>query len=434
MTNTLSNRGTIASNSVLRVDFDLYFEANNNLYHKKDNPKGAFPLNMAENKLCWSLLKEKLQTISQTQAIADWVPYYTSCLGDDYLRAALANHLSKNLCHCPIHPDHLGVSAGATPVIELSSWILAAPGDVAVFPAPCYPVYKQDVGNKANVERYDLLTHHEIKDIFHAPALTIPLLEKTKKDIESQGKRFRMLVLTNPDNPTGGLFSIEQLEIITDWCLNNQIHLIVNEIYGLTIIDTNHPNLKEDYPQQRLFTSFAQIIQARKSPYLHLWYALSKDLGISGLRVGCIYTLNETLLKAYDNLNAPSMVSNHTQWLLAEVLKDEAFMSHYIAQSQQLLTESYALLVTYLRKWEVPYAPSRGSLFAWVDFSKFLKTQDQAGENDFWENIYTQTGVLLTPGQGFGHSKKGQFRIVYTSFNKEDLEVALKRLDDFLEV
>ena len=45
---SLSNRGNIASTTVLRVDMDKYFEAIENVYHKENNPNGAFPLNVAE--------------------------------------------------------------------------------------------------------------------------------------------------------------------------------------------------------------------------------------------------------------------------------------------------------------------------------------------------------------------------------------------------
>jgi len=96
--------------------------------------------------------------------------------------------------------------------------------------------------------------------------------------------------------------------------------LIVNEIYGLSIINTKHPAIKNEYQKHRKFVSFAPMMQAKQSPYLHLWYALSKDLGISGFRVGILYTLNETLIKGYDNFNVPHLISNHTQWLLSEIL------------------------------------------------------------------------------------------------------------------
>lgn len=428
---SLSQRGQIAQNTVLRIDFEVFFEAMQNLYHAKNNPEGAIPLNIAENRLSWHLLRDKMQHISRKQDIPDWVPSYTSALGAPEFREAMAGFLSRFLTHCPIDPEQLGLSAGATATVEVSSWILGDAGNVAVFPAPCYPVYKQDIGNKGGLERYDLVTHHELSEIQNGPVLDIFHLEKALEDIQAQGKRFRLLVLTSPDNPTGGVYSREKLETIADWCIERDIHLVVNEIYGLSLINTQHPELADDYKTDLPFISFAQIMQDKKSDYLHLWYAMSKDMGASGFRVGVVYSQNQAFIEAFNNLNAPHMVSNHTQWLFEQVLSDHDFMEKYIQHNQEALTESYLVVIRSLRKLKVPYTPARGSLFVWLDLSQFLTEQSQKAENKFWMDVYKTTGVLLTPGEGFGHSKRGQFRLVYSCVTKEELEVAMERLEEY---
>jgi aspartate/methionine/tyrosine aminotransferase len=272
-----------------------------------------------------------------------------------------------------------------------------------------------------------------LKDIQEEPALEIHHLEKTLEELEAQGKRFRLLVLTSPDNPTGGIYPTKKLETIADWCIRHQIHLVVNEIYGLSLIHTDHPDLKSDYQTDIPFSSFAQIIQARRSDYLHLWYAMSKDLGASGFRVGVVYSLNQDFLEAFNNLNAPHMVSNYTQWLFQKALGDHEFMDHYIQYNQQALTESYLIVIKALRKLDIPYVPARGSLFVWLDLAAFLSEQSQQAENELWLDIYKKTGVLLTPGEGFGHSKKGQFRLVYSCVSKNDLAEAMKRIEDYIK-
>jgi aspartate/methionine/tyrosine aminotransferase len=430
---SLSQRGQTAQHTQLRIDFEVFFEAMENLYHPVDNPDGAIPLNIAENRLSWHLLRDKMQHISCEQNIPDWVPSYTSALGAPEFREAMAGFMSRFLTHCPIDPEQLGMSAGATATVEVTSWILANRGDVAVFPAPCYPVYKQDIGNKGGIERYDLVTHHELSEIQQKPALEIAHLEKALEDIQAQGKRFRLLVLTSPDNPTGGIFPQEKLSIIADWCVEHEIHLVVNEIYGLSLINTQHPELASDYSEDIHFRSFAQIMQEKKSDYLHLWYAMSKDLGASGFRVGVVHSHNTAFLEAFNNLNAPHMVSNHTQWLFQLSLGDHDFMEKYIRHNQEALTESYLVVIRYLRKLSVPYVPARGSLFVWLDLSEFLKTQSQEAENAFWMDLYEKTGVLLTPGEGFGHSKRGQFRLVYSCVSKDEIQEAMKRLEKYLK-
>ena len=433
MKTTLSSRGFKAINTILRPDFEIFFEAIQNLYDKDTNPNGTFPLNVAENKLMWSVMKEKIETISKKQEIPAWVSNYTSALGAPSFRVVMADFLSHHLTKCPMDAHKLGISAGATAVIEMTSLILGDQGDVAVFPAPCYPVYRQDIGNKSGIERYDLVTHHELDDILDQPHLTINHLNKAWKDIKNQHKKFKMLIITNPDNPTGGMYSYTQLETIARWCITHKVHMIVNEIYGLSLIDTQHPEIKADYASQRKFESFVKIMNHQKSNYLHFWYSLSKDFGISGFRIGMIYSHNEDLIKAYDNFNAPNMASNYTQWMMQEVFSDDDFITRYILQNQKVLTESYIIVVKTFKKLGIPFVPSRGSLFIWADFSKYLKENSQASENEFWMKIYHNTGILLTPGEGFGHTKHGQFRVVYPSVSKDDLRVAMKRLTLFLQ-
>lgn len=433
MNNSLSQRGQTASQSVLRIDFETYFDAVKNLYHKTGNPKGTFPLNVAENKLSWAILKARIEQLESQNPIPNWVANYTNSTGAPSFRDKVASFYSQFLTGCEIHPEHLALSAGSTSVIDLTSWILGEPGDVAVFPAPCYPVYRQDIQNKSGLERYDLITHHHIEDIKNGPLLSINHLDKALKDIKNQGKRFRILVITNPDNPTGGMYSESKLNEFANWCISHNIHMIVNEIYGLSLINTQHPELKDDYPTPVTFYSFANIMQQKQSEYLHHWYALSKDFGASGFRVGMVYSLNKTFIEAYNNLNAPSMVSNYTQWMFELVLSDDAFVEKYIHTNQQLLTENYLVVVRQLKKLKIPYAPAQGSLFVWLDLSEFLKENTQTLETELWTALYKQTGILLTPGNGFGHTKHGQFRLVHSCFVKDDLEVSMQRFSQFVE-
>ena len=429
---SLSKRGDIASNTALRVDFELYFEAVQNLYHKENNPDGTFPLNVAENKLGWEELREKIEALAKENRIPDWVSGYTSSHGAPNFRKATADFMTRYLTKCPIDPNRIGFSAGATSVIEMSTFILANPGDVAVFPAPCYPVYKQDIGNVPGVERYDLVTHHDLAEIANGPILNIAHLERAKKEIEGKGKRFQILVLTNPDNPTGGMFSYEQLLEFADWCLEKNIHLIVNEIYGLSLIDTQHPAIREDYKVDVPFHSFACIMDSKKSDYMHLWYALSKDFGVSGFRIGLVHSHNAKFIKAYENLNLSHTVSNFSQWIVQLLMEDTTFMDRYIPDIQARLTEAYVVVIQHLKELNIPYVPSRGSLFVWLDLSEFLSENTQQAEKEFWLELFRATGILLTPGEGFGHTKKGQFRVVYPYVSKESLEVAMQRFRNFV--
>jgi aspartate/methionine/tyrosine aminotransferase len=126
------------------------------------------------------------------------------------------------------------------------------------------------------------------------------------------------------------------------------------------------------------------------------------------------------------------MVSNHTQWVLGQVLSDTDFITAYVRENQRRLTESYATVIGTLKRLRIPYVPSRGSLFVWLDLSEFMTSDTDDAELALWRELYENTGVLLTPGVGFGHTKKGLLRVVYSCVSREDLTVAMERVAGFV--
>lgn len=427
----LSKKGSAAASNPMRVDLEIYYEAMENLYHPETNPTGALPMNVAENHLCWEMLRDRIQQVTRENDIPDWVASYTDPAGAPSFREAVASFLSKFLTGVPIHADSLAFSGGATSVIEMTSFLLANPGDSAVIPAPSYPVYTGDMGTLPEVRRVDLQVSSDPSDSeYH---FDLELLNQTKKKIESEGSAFRMLILTQPDNPTGRIYSEKFLRSIADWCISNQVHLIVNEIYGMSQIDIQYPELQKDYVNPTPFVSFGKIMADYQSPFLHFWYSFSKDFGISGFRIGLLHSHNEALIQAYRNAGLGHSISNYTQWVMQELLLDHDFLSKFFERLQLRLTESYLIVTRALKKLNIPYHPSRGSLFVWMDLSEFLEEKSSEAEEKLWLEIYQKSGILVTPTNGFGHSEKGWYRIVMTSLNHFDLNVAMNRLRQFIE-
>ncbi len=427
MENTsLSQRGNEQAENPARIDFEIFMEAIQNIYTPIENPDGTFPLNVAENNLSAPLIKAQLTSLLQQKEIPDWALAYTSTMGHPEVRTVIAQFMEEYLCQCPIDSDHIGLSAGAAAIIEVSSFVLANPGDVVVIPAPAYPTYTNDLGIKSGMQRHDLPTHFDLHEVGSKAPLSIDLLEKAWMDLHAQGKGFKILLLTSPDNPTGCRYTAAQLRSFAEWCVQRKIHLIVNEIYGLSLMDTPD-NDKETY------VSFAKIIGEFQSDYLHLWYAFSKDFAMSGFRIGVVYSMNEAFLRGYANTNVPHMVSNLAQWALAELLKDSAFVDAYLTENTRRLNQSYQFMIQCLKQLKIPFLPSKGSFFVWADFSKYLQENTEEGEQQLWLDIYHKTGILLTPGIGFGHPKNGLFRIVFTAVPLSHLQVAMTRLSNFLK-
>lgn len=423
MLSSLPSRGQSLAANPARIDLELFMQAAQDLYDPVDNPEGKFPLNVAENCPMIPIVKEKLDQILADSSIPEWTFQYTATTGHPEVREKVANFLSKHLCGVEVHPDHIGFSAGASAIIEVSSFVLADPGDVAVIPAPSYPMYTKDLGLKSGMERYDLQTHVELADHGIGGPVTTSMLDEALADIQSQGKTFRLLLLSSPDNPTGCVYSEARLRELASWCHDHEIHLVVNEIYGLSTINSGETAREK---------SFATIMAGMKSPFLHLWYALSKDFAMSGFRFGLVHSLNEDFLTGFSNANIPHMVSNLTQWLVGEMFSDEAFLEEYGALNRERLTRSYQVVTTALDRVGIPYIPAQGSLFVWADFSTFLEEDSDQGQEQLWMDIFHGSGVLLTPGAGFGHQKKGVFRLVHTAIPTDHLSVGMERMVSYL--
>ena len=429
---SLSARGHHLATTPSRIDHALFMEAKQNLYDPEDNPSGSFPLNVAENQVMAPVIKAKLMTLLKNNEMSDWVMGYTHYLGHPEVRMMIARFMEQHLCDCTIHPDTLGLSAGATAIVEVTAFLLANPGDVVVIPAPGYPMYTNDFGIKAGISRYDLQTHDNLQEISTKAPVTTDLLERTWAILKAEGRCFKILLISSPDNPTGCRYEEDQLRALARWCIEHQVHMIVNEIYGLSLIDTTPIDHPSSAHGQDEYVSFAKIMEEFASDYLHLWYAFSKDFGMSGLRCGVVHSLNKGFIAGLENINVPHMVSNMSQWMIKEMLSDDEFIKNYIEQNKKQITRSYQWVVAALKLLDVPFIPSRGGIFVWIDLSSYLDADSDEAETALWMNIYKQTGVLLTPGLEFKHSKKGLFRMVYTAVSFDHLKVAVERLSAYL--
>lgn len=447
----LSNRGNRAITQPLRADLDLFYEAMENRYEPTDNPDGVFTLCIAENLLNWTEMEAKLREIA-AGPIPEWVPSYTAILGAPPLREAAVGFMKRFMAGVDLDPERLAIAAGDAAVIEMCALLLGDPGDVVVIPGPAYMAYTPDISNKAELVRYDL--HHLASVSSPAPVRSAGSVttsapqqheagpafptgyELTTDDLDRAhaelGDRFRVLLLTQPNNPTGQVFTEDQIAAFSRWCIDREIHIVFNEIYALSMIDQDHEALMDDYGERRWFTSALRWLEQQKSPYLHWWYAISKDFGLSGLRLGMAYTHNEDLLKAWSNYGSTSMTSNHTQWMLSEIYKDLDWVATFVQGNTRRLSESYATVIRVLREHEIAYARAMGSLFVWLDLSALLPTDTEEGELALWQEIYDETGILLTSPVGMGSAERGWFRMVYSCVSLGELEVAMGRFDEWL--
>lgn len=156
-------------------------------------------------------------------------------------------------------------------------------------------------------------------------------------------------------------------------------------------------------------------------------WAASKDFGCSGVRYGVLYTQNELLLSALQAASTFTCVSGPVQYLISELLTDDAFVGHFLDESRDRLVYSYSICTRKLDEMVLPFIPAEAGMFIYVDFSSILPSKTFEWEQKLSELMY-QVRVVLTPGECQHDAAPGMFRICYAWVSPDALEVAMERL------
>ena len=157
-------------------------------------------------------------------------------------------------------------------------------------------------------------------------------------------------------------------------------------------------------------------------------WALSKDFGSSGFRVGVLYTQNTVLNAAIGNLNIFSSVSHPMQSVVGNLLDDTAYVDNFLNMSRELLKSSYSIVTAAMEDMNIPYVEAQAGIFLYVDFSSLLHEPTFEGEAKLASLLIQNAKMILTPGHCQREVKPGMFRICYTWVSVDVLKVAMGRL------
>ncbi|KAK9811667.1 hypothetical protein WJX72_008020 [[Myrmecia] bisecta] len=395
---TLSKRAAQSASKPLAPYFQAVLRLSARLWTPED-PEGNLIMAIAENRLSCNLLLDKLCS-SGTSMPMD-VFYYQDMRGIARLRAALAGLLQQSFMQgVPVDPDHIIVSSGCGAVLDNLFYTIADAGDSILILAPYYPAFDNDLWAKNHVVAVPV--HMQDNGGLAAQ------LDAAAARAASEGHPARGLLLTNPNNPDGRVYPRGELLEMLRWCVKNGVHLISDEIYGNSIFKPCE------------FVSMAALVEAEGAAagpcardLVHVVFGLSKDWCASGLRVGALLTQNKQLHALFMNLTYFCAVPNHTQYAVAAMLEDQAFVADFLAQNARRLGQAYGTLAGALDAVGVPYSPAVGAMFAWVDLRQALTEPTWEAEMAFWRRLVDEQGLVITPGKDCHAAQPGFFRICY---------------------
>jgi aspartate/methionine/tyrosine aminotransferase len=233
----------------------------------------------------------------------------------------------------------------------------------------------------------------------------------------------KFVLITNPHNPLGIIYKPEVVATIVTWARKRKLHTIVDEVYALSTHQKHGHG----------FRSVIQILDNQLEDNVHWLWSMSKDFGASGLRVGYVYSQNETFLKGFADLNGFSGVAQPMQLLVSNLLSDDTFVDSYLDQSRERVLRNYKACTQTLDDMGLSYVPAEAGLFLYVDFSSLLPEKTVKFETSLSNLMIEHARVLLTPGQSQKDWRPGMFRICYAWVTPEELQIAMARLGRLVE-
>ncbi|MFD0828784.1 LL-diaminopimelate aminotransferase [Neobacillus sp. M.A.Huq-85] len=276
---------------------------------------------------------------------------------------------------------------------------LIDPGDYVLIPDPSYPVYRMAT-MLANGQYYNMpLT----KDNNFEPDFTaIP------KEILEQS---RLMLLNYPGNPTAATVDLSFFNQAIEFAQKHQIPIAHDSAYNMVTFD--------EYKAP-------SILQAEGAKEVAVEFgSLSKTYNMTGFRIGYVVG-NKQIIKALSILK-----SNTDTGQFTPIQKAAAFALNSdqgcVAKHNQIYKQRMLSMVEGFKSIGVKAEPPKGSFFIWAPVPKGYTS------TEFMTNVLEQTGVILTPGNAFGPSGEGYFR-VSLSVPSERLHEAIERIKQNLKI
>lgn len=321
---------------------------------------------------------------------------YSITWGADNFRQALARKQSRWM-GIDINPHtDIVVTCGSTEAMLAAIMTVCNPGDKVIVFSPFYENYAADA----------ILSGAEpIYVPLHPPAFRF--------DADELENAFRQkpkaLILCNPSNPTGKVFTREELLIIAELARKYDTFVITDEVYEHIVYE----------------------------PYAHTYFAslpgmyertiscssLSKTYSITGWRLGYLIApahIIEGARKVHDFLTVGAAAPLQEAAVTALNFEDG-----YYKSLQQAYSRKRSVFLEGLSALGLTYTEPQGAYFVMVDVSEFGVTDDLA----FCEWLIREVGVAAVPGSSFFRENVNHLIRFHFAKQEETLEEALNRLD-----
>ena len=340
------------------------------------------------------------------KAIADGFTKYTPASGTLDLKKAVAEKFKKDN-GLEYEAKNVVISNGAKHSLVNAFSAILNPGDEVIIPAPFWVSYPEMV-KMADGTPVILNTTEENGFKFSAKDLEEAINPKTKA-----------LVLNSPSNPTGMVYTEEELRAIADVCVKHKIFVIADEIYEKLIYDGKHISIASFNDEIKDLTITIN--------------GVSKSYAMTGWRIG-FAVANDKIAKIMANVQSHA-ASNPNSIAQAATLAALTGPQDEVEEMRLVFKERRDYMANRINSIEgVSCTMPQGAFYIMMNIEKLIgKTIAGTvitGSDSFAEAFLTNAKVALVPGSGFGADK--YLRWSYAT-SMENIKEGLDRLEKFLQ-
>ncbi|WP_119317780.1 aminotransferase class I/II-fold pyridoxal phosphate-dependent enzyme [Companilactobacillus formosensis] len=334
------------------------------------------------------------------ESIKENKSHYSDQKGFLSLREAISGYLDKQFDLQYDPESEVVVTIGATEAIFDTFAAIINPGDKVIIPTPTFALYIPIVKILGGIPV-------QVDTTADGFQLTGKHLAKV---IEEEGEdKVKALMLNFPGNPTGFVYSKDQLQELVDVVKDKNMYVVSDEIYAELTYSHKHFSMAKLLPGKTILIN-----------------GLSKSHAMTGYRIGYIAGPKDFVEQA-NKMHAFTVTapSNPAQFAAEEALKNG--IDDPIAM-KKIYQERRDYLVDQLNDMGYETILPEGAFYT------FSKIPEKFGLSsiEFADKLATEGLVGVTPGVAFGKGGEGHFRISYAA-SMEDIQEAMKRLRKFTE-
>ena len=331
---------------------------------------------------------------------------YTSSEGTLTYRTKLASYYNK--LNYGITPEDIIVTTGGSEAINIAMMTCLNPGDEVIIPEPFY----------ANYNGFACQTDVVVKPImsYIENGFALPPIAEFEKLITPKTKA---IIICNPNNPTGYLYSLDELEALKTIVLKYDLYLFADEAY------------REFCYDGKQFISPMHLAGLEEN--VVIMDTVSKRYSACGARLGCMITKNKAVIASALKFAQARLSAGMVEQIAGTAAIDTP--DSYFEEVNVEYTKRRDILVSALNKMEGVFCPNPGGAF-YVVASLPIDNADKFCQWMLEEFSFNNETVMMAPATGF-YSTAGagfnQVRMAYV-LNTEDLKNAMICLEEALKV